>query len=77
VVRGRQNAESTLQKLDECQSPADRHEGWRYFSERTGMKAGIDPAKATDVRQAELEVRESKAVQDTNVFPVTRPAIRR
>jgi hypothetical protein len=41
------------------------------------MKAGIDPAKATDVRQAELEVRESKAVQDTNVFPATRPAIRR
>lgn len=64
VVKGRPNAESTLKKFESNQSPADRHEGWRYFLEKTSLKAGTDPAEATDLRQAELENRESKATQE-------------
>jgi hypothetical protein len=64
VVKGRQNAESTLKNFESEQSSADRHEGWRYFLERSSIKAGTDPAEATELRQAELESRESKATQD-------------
>ena len=68
VVRGKQDAESALEKLESYQSSEDHHEGWRYFLEKTGMKAGTDPAEATHLRQAELEVRESKAMQETNAL---------
>lgn len=63
VVKGRTNAESVLKKFEGEQSSADRHEGWRYFLEKTSLKAGTDPAEATELRQAELENRESKATQ--------------
>ena len=65
VVRGKQTAESDLKKLEESQHPPDRHEGWRYFIEKTDQKAGTDPTEATHRRQAQLEVRESKALEDT------------
>jgi hypothetical protein len=65
VVRGKQNAESTVRKLEACQSSSDQHEGWRYFIEKTDLKAGTDPAEATQRRQAELEGRELKALQET------------
>ena len=64
VVKGRANAESALKKFESDQSSADRHAGWRYFLEKTNLKAGTDPAEATVLRQAELESRESKATQD-------------
>ena len=64
VVKGRQNAESTLKNFESGQSPADRHEGWRYFLEKSTLKAGTDPTEATELRQAELERRESKATQE-------------
>ncbi len=60
VVKGWQNAETALRKLEACQSSEDRHEGWRYFFEKTDLKAGTDPAAATNSRQADLESRESK-----------------
>ena len=66
VVKGRQNAESTLKRFESEQSSADRHEGWRYFLEKTTLKAGTDPAEATELRQAELERRESKATEDAD-----------
>ena len=66
VVRGKQNAEATLKELESSESSKDRHEGWRYFIEKTDMKAGTDPAEATQRRQAELEKRESKALEETN-----------
>lgn len=66
VIKGRHNAESELKKFEESQDPADRHEGWRYFVEKTDMIAGTDPTEATDQRQAQLEDRESKALEDTN-----------
>lgn len=62
VIKGRQLAESTLQKLEACQDSSDHYEGWRYFIEKTDQKPGIDPAEATQQRQKELEVRESKAM---------------
>jgi len=65
VIRGKENAELELKKLEEFQHPPDRHEGWRYFIERTDLKAGTDPTEATHRRQAALEVRESKALQET------------
>ena len=68
VVKGRQNAESTLKNFESEQSPADRHEGWRYFLEKSSLKAGTDPAEATELRQAELESRESKATQEGDGF---------
>lgn len=66
VVNGRQNAESALRKLEHCQASADHHEGWRYFIEKTDLKAGTNPAEATRRRQADLEARESKALRHTD-----------
>ncbi|MGC2245015.1 MAG: hypothetical protein WA609_00300 [Terriglobales bacterium] len=65
VVRGKQGAESVVKKLEAGQHSSDRHEGWRYFIEKTDQKAGTNPSEATHRRQAELEVRESKALQET------------
>jgi hypothetical protein len=71
VVRGKQGAELQLRKFEESQDSSDRHEGWRYFIEKTGLKAGTDPAEATQHRQAELEGRELEAEQETKTpnFP--------
>jgi hypothetical protein len=66
VVKGRQNAETTLKNFEAEQSSADRHEGWRYFLEKSTLKAGTNPAEATELRQAELESRESKATLDAD-----------
>ena len=65
VVKGKQLAESTLEKLEACQDSSDHYEGWRYFIERTDQKPGIDPIEATQRRQEELEMRESKAMRET------------
>jgi hypothetical protein len=71
VVRGRDNAESELKKFEDSQESSDRHEGWRYFVEKTHLKAGTDPIEATQQRQAELEGRESKALRETKA-PIVR-----
>ena len=73
VIRGKQNAELELKKFEESQDPADRHEGWRYFIEKTDLKAGTDPAEATQHRQAELEGRESKALRETDTANFSSP----
>jgi cold shock protein len=65
VVKGRHNAESELKKFKDSQDPSHRHEGWRYFAEKTNLKPGTDPVKATQQRQTELEERESKALKET------------
>jgi hypothetical protein len=59
VIKGRQNAEAGLKKFEAGQSSSDQHEGWRYFIEKSELKAGMDPAEATEMRQADLESRES------------------
>jgi hypothetical protein len=68
VIRGKQSAESQLKNFEGSQDSSDRHEGWRYFIEKTDLKAGTDPTEATQRRQAELEIRESKALGEEN-FP--------
>ncbi len=65
VIRGKASAESARKRFEDSQDSSDRHEGWRYFIEKTDLKAGTDPAEATQRRQAELEARESKALQET------------
>jgi hypothetical protein len=65
VVRGKQNAALQLKKFEDTQDFSDRHEGWRYLIDETDLKAGTDPAEATKHRQAELETRELKALQET------------
>ena len=71
VVRGKQNAELELKAFEDSQDSSDRHDGWRYFIEKTELKAGTDPAEATQHRQAELEGRELKAQRETQTpnFP--------
>jgi len=64
VVRGKEAAESELKRLEECQDSSDRHDGWRYFIEKTDLTAGTDPVQATQHRQDELEARELKALQE-------------
>jgi hypothetical protein len=68
VVRGKQNAESALRNLKESQASADHQEGWRYFFERSDLKAGTNPAEATRLRQATLELRESQALQESETL---------
>ena len=43
VVKGRHNAESELKKFEDSQESSDRHDGWRYFVEKTVVKPGTDP----------------------------------
>ena len=72
VVKGKHCAESELKKFEDCQDSADRHEGWRYFIEKSNLKAGTDPATATERRQAEFDGRESEALRETktpNILP--------
>jgi hypothetical protein len=45
-VRGKQSAESELKKFEDSQDSSDRREGWRYFIEKTDLKAETDPAEA-------------------------------
>jgi len=73
VVRGRRRAESELKKFEDSQDSSDRHQGWRYFIEKTDLKAGTDPTEATQRRQAELEGRESIALRDTTTPTVRSP----
>jgi hypothetical protein len=61
VVKGLDQAESTVQQFDRSQSAEDRHAGWRYFLEKTDLKPGMDPEEATHRRQMKLELRESQA----------------
>lgn len=69
MVRGKHNAESELEKFENSQDSSDRHEGWRYFIEKTSLKAGTDPAEATQYRQAELEGREANALEQETKIP--------
>ena len=41
-------------------SEADYREGWRYFCEQTKLSTAIEPAEATELRQTQLQNRESK-----------------
>jgi len=53
-----------VKQYEASQSSEDRHAGWRYFPEKTGIKPGTNPVDATNQRQEELEVRERKAQEE-------------
>jgi hypothetical protein len=61
VIRGKESAETVLKQFEQSQSSDDRHTGWRYFLEKTDLRAGMDPVEATNLRQSRLEMRESQA----------------
>ena len=61
VVKGPESAQRALNDFEWCQSQEDRSSGWRYFLEKTDLKAGMDPAEATALRQSRLEIREAEA----------------
>jgi hypothetical protein len=61
VVKGRLNGQRTLNDFEWGQSQEDRSAGWRYFLEETDLQPGIDPEKATKLRQLQLDLQESQA----------------
>jgi hypothetical protein len=68
VIQGRANAEATMREYQNRQAPSDSHEGWRYFLEKSGLRAGMDPTQATEARQRDLELRESKESSNGSGF---------
>ena len=69
VIKGRDNAQLEVEHFEAGQSAEDRHAGWRYFLEKTDLKAGMDPVEATNLRQTDLENRESQAQALSNQTP--------
>ena len=65
MVKGKENAELKVKHFETGQSSEDRHVGWRYFVEKSDLKAGMDPTEATNLRQMKLEMRESEAQPDS------------
>jgi len=59
VIKGFEVAQRTLDDFDWCQSEGNRRAGWRYFLEETDLRPGMDPEKATKVRQVRLDLQES------------------
>ena len=40
VIKGKESAEAVLKQFEQSQTSEDRHIGWRYFLEKTDLKAG-------------------------------------
>lgn len=69
IIKGRGKAEVTVQNFESEQSRADCLAGWGYFLETTDLEPGMDPQKATSVRQTRMDVCESNA-QDASLAAV-------
>ena len=61
VVKAHAAAEHLLKDYEFGQSDQDRHNGWRYFLEKTDLVPGMSADEATKLRQATLERRESES----------------
>jgi hypothetical protein len=59
VIKGTESAERTLKDFDCFQSDENRRAGWSYFLEETDLRSGMDPEKATALRQVQLDLAES------------------
>jgi hypothetical protein len=59
VIKGIEAAQRTLKDFDWCQSEENRRVGWRHFLEETDLRPGMDPEKATKLRQVRLDLQES------------------
>jgi hypothetical protein len=72
VVKGRMEAEVALKQYEVGQNGDEKHAGWRYFLEKSDLKAGIDPDRATQMRQNRLELREAEALSVESPIPFSR-----
>ena len=59
VIKGTESAEKTLNDFDWCQSEKNRRAAWRYFLEETDLLPGMEPEKATRLRQVRFDLQES------------------
>jgi len=59
VIKGIKVAQKTLDDFDWSQSEEQRRAGWRYFLEATDLRPGLDPEKATTLRQVRLDLQEA------------------
>ena len=59
VIKGIEPAQTTLNDFDGCQSEENRRAGWRYFLEKTDLPPGMDPEKATTLRQVRFDLQEA------------------
>jgi len=61
VIKGIEAAQRTLNDFDWCQSEENRRVGWLYFLEETDLRPGMNPEKATELRQVRLDLQDSQA----------------
>ena len=59
VVNGIKSARRTRDTFDVCQGEENRRAGWRYFLEKTDLPPGIDPERATTLRQVGFDLQET------------------
>jgi hypothetical protein len=59
VIKGIKVAQRTLDDFNWCESEENRSAGWRYFLEETDLRPGMDPEKATQLRQVRFDLQES------------------
>jgi hypothetical protein len=59
VIKGIDAAQRTLNDFDWCLSEENRRVGWRYFLEETDLRPGMDPEKATKLRQVRFDLQEA------------------
>ena len=59
VIKGIDVAQRTLNDFDWCLSEENRRVGWLYFLEETDLRPGMDPEKATKLRQVRLDLQEA------------------
>jgi hypothetical protein len=59
VIKGIKVAERILKDFDSFQSEKSRRAGWGYFLEKTDLQPGMDPEKATKLRQVRFDLQEA------------------
>jgi hypothetical protein len=60
IITGVEAAKRTLANFNWCQTEENRRAGWRYFLEKTDLRPGMDPERATKLRQVRFDLRESR-----------------
>ena len=76
VIRGIESAQRTLNDFDWSQSDDSRRAGWRYFLEETDLLCGMDPERATALRQVRLDLQESVPPNADARFDTPRLAVK-
>jgi len=59
IIKGIEAAQRTLNDFDWCLSEENRRAGWCYFLEETDLRPGMEPEKATRLRQVRFDLQES------------------